>query len=117
MLHLLTPDGRQPAPLHEAQRLRIDQKAPRPVVGQHVEDGPAVLGGRREVGRIERIADDVAVPVLPVDPCARVIQMLLRTAGQPRLVEGRFLRVEGSLAFDQEVRHLPVRDVDSHPAQ
>jgi hypothetical protein len=80
-------------------------------MGQHVEDGQAVLGGSGEVGRIERIADDVAVPVLPVDPRARVIQMLPRTAGQPRLVEGLCLSVEGSLAFDQEVRHLSIGDL------
>ena len=59
------------------------------------------------------MADDVAVPVLPVDSRARIIQMLPRTARQPRLVEGLFLSVEGSLAFDQEVRHLSSGDL--HP--
>ena len=114
---LPAPDGRQSTRFHVAQRLRIDQKAPRPVVGQHVDDGQAVLGGRREVGRIERVADDVAVPVLPIHPGARVVQMLPGATGQPRLVEGLFLGVEGGLVFDQEVRHLPVGDPHPHTAQ
>ena len=59
----------------------------------------------------------MAVPVLPVDPRARVIQMLPGATGQPRLVEGVFLGVEGGVVFDQEVRHLPIRDVAPHTAQ
>src|SRR5437879_13407937 len=39
--------------------------------------------------------------------------MLPGATGQPRLVEGLFLSVEGSLAFDQEVRHLSIGDL--HP--
>src|SRR5712691_10482387 len=52
----------------------------------------------------------------PFCPLTRVrvsSRMLPRTASQPRLVEGRFLSVEGSLAFAQEVRHLSIGDL--HP--
>ena len=52
----------------------------------------------------------MAVPILPIHARARVIQMLPGATGQPRLVEGVFLRVEEGLIFDQEVRLLsPVR--------
>jgi len=87
------------------------------VVGQHIDNGPPVLGGGGAVDRIQWIADDMAVPVLPIHARARVIQMLPGATGQPRLVEGVFLLVEEGLIFDQEVRHLAVRDPHPHTAQ
>src|SRR6266446_870337 len=52
-----------------------------------------------------------------VDPRARVVEMLPGATGKPRLVESVLLLVEDRLVFDQEVRHLPVRNLDAHTPQ
>ena len=49
----------------------------------------------------------MTVPILAIHAGARVIEMLPRTTGQPRLVERRFLSVEDGMVFDQEFDAWP----------
>ena len=55
----------------------------RPTAAQHLEDGASVLPRRRLVRRVIRVAQDLAVLLLAIDPRARVIQVLVRRALKP----------------------------------
>ena len=91
------------------------------MIRQHVNDRQAVLGCGREVGRVEGIADNVAVPILAIHAGARVIEMLPRTTGQPRLIERNQRAPEFFIASHHETGHQfdcgIIRSVDAQESR
>jgi len=107
--HLLLGHSRE----HSCQQtlgFGIEQVLPSPTVAQYVEDRLTILRLGRLVARVELVADDLAIPILAVDPGAGVIEVLPGAARKSRLEDRRLLGVERLLGLDQEVRDLPLRD-------
>jgi len=83
---------------------------------QHVEHRLAVLARRGAIEGVEGRAQDIAVLLLPVHPCARVIDVLGGAAGQPGPPDVLILSREDGL-HDQQRGQRRRRDHDTCAAQ
>jgi len=100
----------------EGPGVPIELIGARGVQPQHVEHGLPILARRGAIEGKEGTAQDVAVLLLPVHACARVVQVLVRTARQASPRDLLILSGEDRLR-DQQGRQMRRRDHDADAVQ
>ncbi|PYT27524.1 MAG: hypothetical protein DMG57_17970 [Acidobacteria bacterium] len=88
---------------HQPEGLLVEAEYPPSLIAQHVDDGQPVLPDGGGIGRIQRIAEHLTMPVAAVHGRARVIYVLPRAAAQPRFHDRLLLRLQLLLAAAEHI--------------